>query len=798
MSDGDEPSTLMETEAMEIGQGGDLGARRSLDEHQASRQSPPPPPLEIPQSPDHSPSFPQLITTDGLDTEAEVDEEVEVSTALQEVTLDSPTIEPNHADDVASPPQSDHPIFPPASSSLPPAAPAHSSSDPSPSLCSPVAADDDSAFPDDIATDDTPPTPPPHSPSDPSPLPRSPVTDIGEQDSPPPTPPKDRPAALGFLAPHMASSPRMTPSPVESLSSRRQQIVTPIKITEPSPEASPARSPIASPTQSQRALSPKPVHASPRTPDFLASPRFRSMDLHAEEDEDEDEDEDGDPSGQYENVSLDAATPASPSVQTATLKDVVDGKPSIPTAVTISVNGSHGGSRLGSIAGSHRGSMDVPSPVSGSSTPRIHAPPAHPHPFPIPTSPRSGPVPQVTDLPGKKGNTPPAALGVKGVSTMDKFLSRTRMQHLPPKPKAEDETHLHEWEQMMAKAREHDAERRKQEQTRRAERERHLLAVTPRWESLLARDFSVDKIRESQSHRQLWFEGIPSHLRGKAWALAIGNSLAMHRDAYKGYLRRAQRAIESGRFPADILEQLEVDLDDTLPHLHVFQRGSPVRDELKDLVCAWVVYRSDSGRGYAPYITLLAAMFALVSPPAQAFLSLCNFLSRPCLHAFYTDTRDEIDAFYRVFENLQADKFPRIYANCKNLGLKLPESYFRSVLVEQVPFEAACRLWDQIVLEGDGYIFRSALAIFGFLEPRLYYPDKDEIASVLEGRNAATAAIAERERERARLRGEQYEESLDGKLSVFGLHEDALFDWLAQDGWKESAFERLVVRELPD
>lgn len=80
----------------------------------------------------------------------------------------------------------------------------------------------------------------------------------------------------------------------------------------------------------------------------------------------------------------------------------------------------------------------------------------------------------------------------------------------------------------------------------------------------------------------------------------------------------------------------------------------------------------------------------------------------------------------------------------------------------------------------------------------MYYPDKDEIASVLEGRNAATAAITERERERARLRGERYEEALDGKLSVFGLHEDALFDWLAQDGWKDSRFERLVVRELPD
>jgi len=134
----------------------------------------------------------------------------------------------------------------------------------------------------------------------------------------------------------------------------------------------------------------------------------------------------------------------------------------------------------------------------------------------------------------------------------------------------------------------------------------------------------------------------------------------------------------------------------------------------------------------ASHINLLAALFLLSSPPATAFLSLINLLSRPVLRAFYTETQDEIDAFYRVFENLQADTFPKIFANCKNLGLKVPESWFRSVLVEQVPFEAACRLWDQvsfpiqywvtadaqIVLDGDGYIFRSALAIFGFLEPR--------------------------------------------------------------------------------
>ena len=104
----------------------------------------------------------------------------------------------------------------------------------------------------------------------------------------------------------------------------------------------------------------------------------------------------------------------------------------------------------------------------------------------------------------------------------------------------------------------------------------------------------------------------------------------------------------------------------------------------------------------------------------------------------------------------------------------------------------------QIILDGDGYIFRAALAIFGFLEPRLHFPDKEEIESVLEGRNRATLAIMERERERARLKGEVWDDTVDGTLSVFGLNEDALFDWLETDEWKESRFERLVSREMPD
>ncbi|ORX37609.1 rab-GTPase-TBC domain-domain-containing protein [Kockovaella imperatae] len=517
-----------------------------------------------------------------------------------------------------------------------------------------------------------------------------------------------------------------------------------------------------------------------------------------------------------------------------------------------------------------------------STPPRRHAPPAHPHPYPIPSSPTSySPSRRPNSMQSNRSSTleantsaPPAAkanvniegtlshpstqgLGVKGVSAFEKVVSHTRPSWLPPKPKEEDEAHLHQWADMMSQSREAEAARRKIQEARRVEKEKRLAASTSAWETLVGlgpggstmssmtdhlhphpagssattgtgmnrsassssakgkssaaaagsgratpesghSGFSVERVKTDPTLRKLWFEGVPSHLRGRAWSLAIGNPLAISRDAYKTYQKRAQRAMDSGRFPKDILDRIDQDMDKTLPHLRLFVEGSPMRMDLRDFVCAWVVYRSDSGNGYAPYITHLSAMFLLTSPPSLAFHSLVNLLSRPFLHAFYTETKDEIEAFYRVFENLQADRFPQIFANCKNLGLKLPESYFRTLFLEQLPFEACCRLWDQIVLEGDSYILRAALSIFSFLEPRLYYPDKEEIESVLNGRNGATELILARERERARLRGEAWDDTVDGTLSVFGINEDYLFDWLESEEWKESRFERLVKREMPD
>lgn len=64
-----------------------------------------------------------------------------------------------------------------------------------------------------------------------------------------------------------------------------------------------------------------------------------------------------------------------------------------------------------------------------------------------------------------------------------------------------------------------------------------------------------------------------------------------------------------------------------------------------------------------------------------------------------------------------------------------PAAYLPDWLVplflDHLPFEACARVWDVIVLEGDAFLYRAALAILGVLEPRLFFPEKKELLELL-------------------------------------------------------------------
>jgi hypothetical protein len=74
----------------------------------------------------------------------------------------------------------------------------------------------------------------------------------------------------------------------------------------------------------------------------------------------------------------------------------------------------------------------------------------------------------------------------------------------------------------------------------------------------------------------------------------------------------------------------------TLPALHIFLPGAgPLSEDLRDMLCAWVVARSDEGLGYVPGVSRIAGMLLLQMPAPQAFTLMRNLLERHCLRSFY-------------------------------------------------------------------------------------------------------------------------------------------------------------------
>lgn len=128
-----------------------------------------------------------------------------------------------------------------------------------------------------------------------------------------------------------------------------------------------------------------------------------------------------------------------------------------------------------------------------------------------------------------------------------------------------------------------------------------------------------------------------------------------------------------------------------------------------------------------------------------------------------------------------------------------------ALFLDHLPFEATARLWDIILLEGDSFLFRSALAIFGVLESRLFFPDRDELLQVLRGESRAAMEVAKRAK-RVSIVGQFSgrtaipEVDLGARYEVYGLDEETLWNRIesSEEWWRESTWARLIQRELPD
>ncbi|CED84725.1 Uncharacterized conserved protein, contains TBC domain [Phaffia rhodozyma] len=415
----------------------------------------------------------------------------------------------------------------------------------------------------------------------------------------------------------------------------------------------------------------------------------------------------------------------------------------------------------------------------------------------------------------------------KKLSMLDKVMSKTRPRHLPPKNKEEDQKHSRDWEKMMKESL--LAEKQKQQALLHQQElhAQHAASLIPIWETNILPSPQQATMKDPKL-RAVWWEGVPASFREQVWEKCIGNGLGISASSYTTHVQRFIISMEKQAFPTRILQQLEQDASEAYPGLTVFKPNEgTMYPKLREFLGAWVVARSDEGLPYVSGVHLIAATFLLVMTPEIAWKSLLNLLaSSSCLRALLDPGRaDEKEAYYRVLNTLNADALPRIYYNLMSNEIKIPSTWFQTLFVEQLSFDVVCRVWDQFVLEGDSFLFKTCIAIIRTLEHRLYDPDPSELRAVLSGqsvvlppptlpvhpsgtRNILRLPIASNPGQTSKTDGSgrgkvaiqvnRLDSLITGGGKKYGIEEDRLFGMLLEGeaDWKDNSFQRLIQREL--
>lgn len=221
--------------------------------------------------------------------------------------------------------------------------------------------------------------------------------------------------------------------------------------------------------------------------------------------------------------------------------------------------------------------------------------------------------------------------------------------------------------------------------------------------------------------RDLWWQGLPSSVRGKVWCLAIGNDLNLTSQLYEICLSRAQNRLNSpepSHSESDIdqessMDVIQLDISRTFPHLCIFQEGGPYSEVLHSLLAAYVCYRPDVG--YVQGMSFIAAILILNMEQYDAFICFANLLNQPLHLAAFTLNQSQMQAYYNAYNEIFNYNLPKLYSHFEKSGLT-PDLYLLdwiyTIFAKAMPLDIACRIWDIFLRDGDEFIFRTAVGEF--------------------------------------------------------------------------------------
>ncbi|KAG6592531.1 Regulator of chromosome condensation (RCC1)-like protein [Phytophthora cinnamomi] len=276
------------------------------------------------------------------------------------------------------------------------------------------------------------------------------------------------------------------------------------------------------------------------------------------------------------------------------------------------------------------------------------------------------------------------------------------------------------------------------------EKEEELRRAKKLWRTRILRDWEENK--DTPLAHSLWRQGIPPSIRARVWPMAIGNKLKVTPEMFKIYRRRAaaykkDRAAKEKNDDVDggrehTLALIDTDLPRTFPSLKLFDSSGPYYAFLLEVLETYACYRPDLG--YIQGMSYLAAMLCLHMPQDRylAFQCLANLMVNEHLFTFYLLDADLANVYYTLFDTFLNSRLPHLHAHLREIGVFSCSMYLmnwlQTLFLQVLPLESAARVFDNFLLDGTVFLFRTAMAIHELLAPQLLAAEMDVALPLLQ------------------------------------------------------------------
>ena len=271
------------------------------------------------------------------------------------------------------------------------------------------------------------------------------------------------------------------------------------------------------------------------------------------------------------------------------------------------------------------------------------------------------------------------------------------------------------------------------------------------------------KRKDMNSLRKYFYEGIPNNYRGRVWLMCIGNNFSITPEYYEIEVKKAvdllvqcnregetadiDNSNETDNKPSQkynikkidkfrSIKHIELDIERTFSYLNIFKGVSPMGEDLREILKAFVASRPDIG--YVQGLSYIGGMLLLHMDRYQAFVGMLNMVLNHNIIPFYRFDENQIRKRLQIFKQVFYFNLPELCDHFESLDI-LPESYliewFMTLFAKNLNVDIVARIWDVYMIEGVKAIFQAAIVILSHFEKKFLNSEFEDILKQLKNLN---------------------------------------------------------------